>query len=333
MERIPWYLNGTLDEAETAEVETLLAQSAEGRAELAEARAAASIYGHRLPSEVLVAYAIDGKHEAFPSELIERYLAVSPVAGEELRMVRESLAELAADATEREDAVLPFRRPEAPAPAGWKRLALAASILGIVGLGLAAWQWSELESRENRLAEVEQQLRDALAAEAVPAPSGAESDRIETLEEANLELAAGKSDLVEQVERQQERIRALGEQVADLSQPLLNVPVVDVFPGDMTLRGELEPARRVVVPLQTKTVTLILNSRLQADQGVTALRILDAEGKRRWASESRPQRDELGVFTVGIPVQSLGAGVFTLELVAQEGGETRIVETYLVEIK
>lgn len=333
IERLPWYLNGTLDEAESSEIEGLLAESAEHRAELAETQAAAKIYGYRLPSDVLVAYAFDGEHPDIPTELLERYLAVSPLAGDELKLVRDSQADLTADKGQPET---PSSQPHVAAePAtGWRRMALAASLVGVTALGLAGWQWFEMQNRENRLATVEQQLRDAMAREVAPASDGDALQRIEELEEANLQLAAGKSDLVDQIEAQNDQIERLDGQVADLSTPLLNVAVLDLFPGDRVLRGdETAPERKVVVPRQTRTVTLILNSGIDGDQDVTGLQILAADGTRVWRSASRPERDEHGTFTLAIPVRTLESGTYTLQLVDEHDGQTQVVETYQVEIQ
>lgn len=337
-ERLPWYLNGTLDASEQAAVERQLEASPDARRELAEVQEAARIYGHRLPIDVIVDYAFDGVHPDVPTELLERYLAVSPVGREELEWVRESRAALAADAAPDTAAeVVPFRRaaavPAAGRPvSGWRRLALAASILGLVSLGLAVWQLDEARSTAGRLADAERQLREALAAEA-----GTEDEalrrRLESLEGENSDLAAGKSDLVDQIEARDGQIERLGEQIAELREPLVNIPVVDVWPGDMVLRGEAQGERVVIVPRQTRTVALILNSNVAADREVSGLQILAAGGARVWTSSVEPRRDDLGTFTVALPVQDLATGRYTLQLVDREAGKTTIVETYEIEIR
>ena len=339
-ERLPWYLNGSLDEAERAELEGLLAQSAENRAELAETEAAARIYGHRLPSEVVVGYAFDGEHPEVPTELLERYFEVSPVGADELRLLRESKAELEEElATESADAgVVSCPGPAPAAVSGWRRMALAASLVGVAALGLTGWQWMQVRESENQLAVVERQLREALAQEEAPdtAPVGdaAARARLEALEREAEELAAGKSDLVEQIEAKDQEIERLGSQVAELSQPLVNVAVIDLFPGDRVLRGEEAPSEpEIVVPRQTRTVTLILNSSLESDRRVTGMQILGADGGRVWRSTTRPERDTHGTFTVAIPVTALETGVYTLQLVDSRDGQTEIVETYSLEIR
>ncbi len=337
-EHLPWYLNGTLNEAETAEVQRLLGDSEDNRRELEEALEAARVYGHRLPVDVIVDYAFDGAHAEVPTDLLERYMAVSPVAGEELELVRESQRALEADRpAEMPREAKRFGRPAEPAApppvASWRRLAMAASLVGAATLGLAAWQWTQLQERNEILVRTEEQLREALARdEQVVGDDGLRS-RVEVLEKEREQLAAGKSDLVDQVEARDGRIEALSRQVAELSEPLINIPVVDLYPGDMVLRGEPQADRVVVVPRQTRSVALILNSSVEANQQITGLDILDADGRQVWQSPIAPERDELGTFTVALPVRELGVGLYTLQLVDARGDEARIVETYRIEIR
>jgi hypothetical protein len=334
-EYLPWYLNGTLDEAETAELQRLLADSEDNRRELEEVREAARVYGHRLPVDVIVDYAFDGRHAEVPTELLERYLAVSPVAGDELALVHESKRALAAEqAIEPTDIVKPFPPPQPGPPARpWRLLAMAASLVGGLALGLTAWQWSQLQERDEVLVRTEQQLREALARDAQVTDDEGLRRRVEALESEREQLAAGKSDLVDQIEARDGRIEEMSRQIAELKEPLMNIPVVDVYPGDMVLRGEPRAERLVVVPRQTRSVALILNSSVEAEQQVTGLDILDADGRQVWQSPIAPERDDLGTFTVALPVQELGVGLYTLQLVDRRAGGTRIVETYQIEIR
>ncbi len=342
-ERIAWYLNGTLEESERSEVERLLAASEENREELREAMEAARIYGHRLPARVLVDYAFDGSHEEIPSELIERHLAASPLARAEYEMVRESQKTLERETGSEES---PARVPQfsRPIASGWRRLALAASLIGLTALGMAGWQWNRLAEQGDRLAEVESRLREALAEEpasmeapdeVVPeAPADpALERRLGELELENSQLAAGKSDLVEQVARQDDEIRQLGEQVAEFASPQANLAVVDLYPGDMVLRGQPQSERVVTIPRQTRNVALILNSGIAAEEPLTGMRILDESDEVIWTSDERPERDDLGTFTVSLPVGRLSAGRYTVELIDEAGGELSVLESYLVEIR
>lgn len=343
-ERLPWYLSGALEEAETAEVERLLAASEDNRRELEEARAAARVYGHRLPAGVVVDYAFEGSHPEVTGELLERYFRVSPVAAEELELVRESRLALASElAGEAAGNVLPFGRPVPAAPpvGGWRRLALAASLVGVTALGLAAWQWEQLAQREDLLVRTEAQLREARSREGEVAADEAMRRRLEALESENQQLAAGKSDLVDQLAARDGRLEEMSRQIAELNEPLVNVPLIDVWPGDTVLRGEAQDGPAVVVPRQTRSVALILNSGVEKEQQITGLDILDSLGNEVWRSSGQLERDpgaqegdpKLGNLTVALPVQQLGVGRYTLRLVNRHDGRTEILETYEIEIR
>jgi predicted nuclease with TOPRIM domain len=197
---------------------------------------------------------------------------------------------------------------------------------------VAVWQLGEARSTAGRLAEAQRQLREAVAAES-DAGDDAAHERLLSLEEENALLAAGKSDLVDQVAALDGEVQRLADQVAGLKEPLVNVPVVDLWPGDLVLRGEPQGDRVVVVPRQTRTVALILNSNVAADREISGLQILAADGTTVWTSSDEPERDDLGTFTIALPVQELAAGRYTLQLVARSAVETEVIETYEIEIR
>ena len=91
-ELIPWYLNGTLEAAERADLEKHLASCAACRAERAEAEAALVLFGGHPSAEMLVDYAF-GAPEA-PRDLIEAHLSGCDACADELAMVRDKLAKL-----------------------------------------------------------------------------------------------------------------------------------------------------------------------------------------------------------------------------------------------
>ncbi len=344
IEKLPFFLNGTLSEDERLEVERELARSEELRAELEQVREAARIFGHRLPAEALVSYVFDGVTEGLPADLIERHLAASPGAREEYELLVESRDALdrsrGAEAPADGNVVAGRFAPATAAASGWRRLALAASIVGAASLALAGWQWSRLSEGEARLADVESRLEEALE-ERDPAPQpageGGEEARqqIEELRLENEQLAAGKSDLVDQVARQEEQIVRLGEQIAALEQPRANLPVIDLYPGDMVLRGETPSDSATVLERSAGAVALILNSGAAGDDRLERMRIVDAAGAEVWASREAPLRDELGTFTVSVPTGTFEAGSYTIELIGRLGGEgeSTVVESYLVEIR
>ena len=164
----PWYLNGTLEAAERAELEEHLAGCAPCRADLAEADTARVIFGGHPTVEMLVEYAFE-RPEA-PRDVIEAHLAGCDACAEELAMVRQSRAELARQAAPALPAdVVPLRRPAAPSPL-WRAAAVAAAVIGLVGVGGGVLSWRALDrhqvasaererAAEQHIAELEAELR------------------------------------------------------------------------------------------------------------------------------------------------------------------------------
>jgi len=134
IERLPWWLNGSLESVERREIEEHLAGCAPCREALAETRLAWEIYAQHVPSEALVAYAFDERPEGIDPALVERHLAECPQCAAELEMVRSSRLLGEHD----EIAVMPQRgapgrrsRPER----GWQAATLAAGLTGLIAIG------------------------------------------------------------------------------------------------------------------------------------------------------------------------------------------------------
>lgn len=339
-EHSPFFLNRTLSDEERSRFEEQLAASGDSRDELAATLEAARIYGHTLPAEVLVDLVFGGGAEPrFPNALVERYLEVSPVGRAELELLRESRRALDAEVRGDGSNVVPIAAPAAAAGGvrGWRRMALAASLIGAAAVGLATWQWQQLEQREGRLAAVEDELRQALDRESEPRPPAADAaadpavaQRLEQLESENRQLAAGKSDLVEEIERQDAEIEQLEGRIARMSRPRANVSVIDLYPGDMVLRGEPQADRLVVVERGDGPLALILNSGVGPDAAISGMRLIDEDGDTVWTSSEQPVRDELGTFTVSLPTPGIEPGVYAIELSSDDG---TVVERYRIEIR
>lgn len=146
-EILPWLLNGSLEEPERGELLAALRGDPELRRELAETRAAGEIFAQHVSAEDLVAHAF-GAPTGLAGERIEAHLALCERCADELALVRESRSlESEPERADVPEGVLPFgRRAAAPAGAGaWRTMALAASLVAMVGLGgwLATWHGSQ----------------------------------------------------------------------------------------------------------------------------------------------------------------------------------------------
>ena len=171
---LPWYLNGTLDAAERRQVEDHLEDCEDCRAELADTQRARLLYGGHPSVEQLLEHATDAP--GAPRDLVEAHLAGCRDCAEELAMALESQAEMSRVPTPVERAgaagqarVVPLRRRSAPSPV-WRAAAIAAGLIGLIGLGGGLWSWSALErerdafaqrqqAAESRIAELESEVR------------------------------------------------------------------------------------------------------------------------------------------------------------------------------
>ena len=325
-ELLPWYLRGTLDEAQAAEIRDHLTTCEACRRELEETAFALAVHAaHATPEELFALAGGEASPEGSAHAAAERHVAHCPDCAEELEIARASLQAL--EASERAGAeeaaadavVRPFR---APAPAGgvspaWRFAALAA---GLVSLAVsAAWMWNASGLR--RLdAERAGQL-------------GAERTQLAALEERNQELERTRSELSAELGASRERLASLEERIGALGAPRLNVPVLDVYPADIVYRGSPDEgagqANLVPVPAGAPEVTLILGSQL-AGGGELTLAVVGSQGEVLWRGE-RLARHPQGDFTVTLPVSILPQGALRLDV--RQAGTGRTVETYLLEIR
>lgn len=171
-ELLPWLLNGSLEEPERGELIAALHGDEELRRDLAETRAAGEIFARHLSAEDLVAHVFGAPTELSVAR-IEAHLALCERCAEELALTRESrsLEQAPQGAEGARPDVLPFRRPAAATvgAGAWRALALAASLLAMVGLGgwLVTWNASQ-----ERVADLAASLRDSVP----PAQSRALTD-------------------------------------------------------------------------------------------------------------------------------------------------------------
>jgi anti-sigma factor RsiW len=135
IERLPWWLNGSLESVERREVEEHLQGCTPCREALAETRLAWEIYAQHIPSETLVAFAYDDRPEGFDPVLLERHLTECPQCAAELEMVRSSrlLGEHDEIAVMPQRGAAPLQRPARVR--GWQAAALAASFTSLIAIG------------------------------------------------------------------------------------------------------------------------------------------------------------------------------------------------------
>lgn len=137
----------------------------------------------------------------------------------------------------------------------------------------------------------------------------------------------------QQLERQRQastRIAALEDELrATGGGARLNVPIHDLWPESLALRGVAEPE----VELEATSgppATLILNSELAPDQTVARLELRDASGSLL-ESLGGPDAGPAGTFTLSLPLDRLPRGRLRILLYGAEGGEP--LEVYSFELR
>lgn len=160
IERLPWWLNGSLDPAEREAVRGHLEHCAACRRELGETADAGRLYDTHPATETLVAMAF-GDPERETGEALEHHLERCPSCRAELE-----LAAASASMEEATDEPLPAFASRRPG----RRLA-AAAVVGAALLGSAVFVWqqsleterltSQLAATRGRLAELRERWADA----------------------------------------------------------------------------------------------------------------------------------------------------------------------------
>ncbi len=145
IELLPWYLNGTLEAGERAEVRRHLETCERCRAALAETGQAWSVFAQHVPTPDLVALAWGESPSGIDPTAAEEHLASCAECTAELELARMSrrLEE------ENNVALFPVAKPRPAtgvAPRTWRATALAASLAAVVAAG--GWLHTAQEGRQ-----------------------------------------------------------------------------------------------------------------------------------------------------------------------------------------
>ena len=207
IELLPWYLNGTLESGERAEVRQHLETCEQCRAALAETGQAWSVFAQHIPIQDMVALAWGERPSGIDPALAEEHLASCLECAAELELARTSRRE-----EEDEGKVVPFPAPTPPRTdrtyRGWRAAALAASLSAVV----AGAGWLHSARLEERMAAPPPAGRP----EATVAPSPAPAERPNSVQaeltkaqEETAQLQEKNTELERQVKQAQEERSAI----------------------------------------------------------------------------------------------------------------------------
>lgn len=130
----------------------------------------------------------------------------------------------------------------------------------------------------------------------------------------------------------QER-RAAGDlrhQVAELSLPRPDVPIVDLLP-DSSVRGEESARPPATVPPEDELVTFVLNLPQAPEVSGFEAELAGPDGEVVWSGPV--ERSPYGTFTLGVWRRSLSAGESRVRVYGLEPGGRRLLETYTFRVE
>ncbi|HEX7183897.1 MAG TPA: zf-HC2 domain-containing protein [Thermoanaerobaculia bacterium] len=332
LERLPWLLNGTLDEVERRTVLEHLQRCANCRQALEETRLAWQVFDQHIPSEALVAYAYGEPAPGVDPGLVEAHLATCPQCAADLELARMSRR------LEEDDriAVMPVwtSRPEhRTVVGGWRAAALAAGLAGVV----AASGWFQSADRARDLE------RQIAARPAEPAPvqpstppgpappapgDDTNAERLAALEAQIERMRRTEAELREKEKEVQTRLDQLAQ--AAPAAPQVNTWSGDVYSsGDVVRGGEGEIQE---IPAGS-TAMLILHPKRGDGEKAREIEIADPQGKVVWKAEGLRLNAETRDYTITLPQGFLKPGAYTIRLYGTEGGKRAVVDTFEIRVR
>ena len=124
------------------------------------------------------------------------------------------------------------------------------------------------------------------------------------------------------------QVVSLSQQVALLSQPEVNAPVVELSQG--TPRGGSSP-RTAEVPADARVFTLILEPAAHAAYAGYAVEIADPSGRQVYRGEGL-KPNAYGSFNLTLTRRTLGAGDYRVRLLGGDGPRRTTIEEYVLHV-
>lgn len=326
IERLPWFLNGTLESGEHDEVRRHLATCESCRAALNDTREAWTIFDQHLSSEALVALAYGEAPPGIDPELAERHLASCPHCAAELELARTS-RHLEEDET---IALFPGTRPLKSERDGssrtWRTAALAASLAAVVtGAGLV-YELQRVSSPTP--ASVAQK-----PAQSQPAPGGGDvALRSQNAQLRNeMEASQKRQDLLQgQLDQAKGQLAELDHKYGAFLKPQINTWSEQVENRDVVRDGETQ-AHEIVIPAN-RYATPLLEASHDNDKLPREVEIVDGQGNKLWEAsglKATPQGD----YRITIPPGFLAPGHYAMKLYARASGRRVPRESYPIRVE
>lgn len=286
--------------------------------------------------------AAEGQTSQAERKTVADHLMACADCAEEYRLVRslKTWAETAAASVDEANNLagvkpesilrLDERRVSSAPRSGWRRrigtvfspmrasYAMAAALF-VVTLALGFWSLSLYRENRSLAAVFNQQLQE----------------RDQTLNAAIESLAQSRQQAEESARQSKQFQTQLAErtrEVERLSQPRINIPIVDLNPGDSTRGNSPGSLTTVDLPAGVNFFTLILNIAIQQDYPDYELNVVDSNGKLVWRRGGL-QKNEWNNFTVGFSRRLIPAGKYRMKIYGLRNSRRELLEDYAVSVK
>jgi len=312
VQRLPWFLNGSLGPEERSEIRGHLADCAACRAALAETRVGYRIFSAHVPSEALVDYAWDRTPEGLDSGLVERHLEDCPECAAELELIRTSRR-----LAEEPDVVLlrPKARPAAVSPPrfyrAWQATALAAMLGGVVAFSA----WTNSERQRDRLGlEIASARQNVAEAQKGLASLSAQVEKLSTEAAANSVVAPAS---------------APAEPAGRYGTGSVSIVT---FYSEPTRGGEGEETPSLSA--RSESATLVIGVVLEpGEKPLAQYRVEVRHGATSIVSDTAHFDPANNAVLFQVNPSKLGKGNYTLILSSVEGRRTRNIQSYRFDIR
>lgn len=323
IERLPWALNGTLEEGEHDEVRRHLATCPQCRAALDDTREAWTIFDQHLPGETLVALAYGEAPQGTDAALAERHLDSCPQCAADLELARLSRR------LEEDDKVALFPGKRAPkaevtreGSRTWRAAALAASFASLVAASGWFFELQHAGDLTEQLAQKPAAVQESRPAASAPAPAGPSHPDVSAQQLAALQQQV--ETLTRQYKEAQGAIEQAGTQVAELRRAALEPEINTLTAVGPDIVRDTAPSKEIPLPVDGPALlTLPADSR----GAVRTVELVDGGGQVLWTRAGLRGDKDLE-YKITFHAGFLKPGRYTLRLYETTGGPRVLRESY-----
>ncbi len=130
---------------------------------------------------------------------------------------------------------------------------------------------------------------------------------------------------------QETRIAAMNKAIDSLTEPQLNVPIIDLAPRGL-VRGSSQSGVKILnVAPAAQSVTFVLNVEGEPGFPEYSLEIIDSQQRPLWHGEGL-KKSEYNNFTVMLPRHWLPDGLHRLRIYGHANGHKQLVEDYIFRV-